>query len=271
MQIPAHIQELIDQGALFVINHSGGKDSQAMTALLADVIPAKQALIVHAELPEADWHGIPEHIQATRPQGWRMKFVSAIHKDGTDKTFFSMVERRFETTEGKKPCFPSKKARTCTSDLKRGPIEKEVKAYLKRQPQFKGVAVFVGGERAEESSDREKLETFEPRTRMNQAGRDCYDWRPIHGLTTEEVFAVIEDAGQEPHEVYGLGMSRLSCCFCIFGSKRDLSTAAKLKPELYARYVELEQRTGYTLSMSGKPLTEMTGIAVQITEQKELF
>lgn len=35
------IQSLIDAGALFVSNHSGGKDSQAMLIKLLDVIPVR--------------------------------------------------------------------------------------------------------------------------------------------------------------------------------------------------------------------------------------
>ncbi|GAM06364.1 hypothetical protein MBENS4_3361 [Novosphingobium sp. MBES04] len=44
-------------------------------------------------------------------------------------------------------------------------------------------------------------------------------------------------------------------------SQADLTTAAKLNPPLYRRYVETEQRLGFTLSMSRKALPEITGIA----------
>lgn len=57
-QVPAQVRRLIDEGALFVVNHSGGKDSQAMLIRLHAVIPADQLLIVHADLPEVDWEGI---------------------------------------------------------------------------------------------------------------------------------------------------------------------------------------------------------------------
>ena len=54
-------------------------------------------------------------------------------------------------------------------------------------------------------------------------------------------------------------MSRLSCCFCIYGSKADLTTAATLNPKLYATYVELEKRIDFTLQY-GKTLEQTTGI-----------
>ena len=59
------------------------------------------------------------------------------------------------------------------------------------------------------------------------------------------------------------GMTRLSCCFCIMAGQSDLITAARLKPDLYRRYVETEKRLGFTLSMSRKTLPEITGVEVQ--------
>ena len=41
-QAPEQIIDLIARGALFVINHSGGKDSQAMYLLLRGLVPAAQ-------------------------------------------------------------------------------------------------------------------------------------------------------------------------------------------------------------------------------------
>lgn len=46
----SEIQRLIDSGALFVANHSGGKDSQAHLIRLLEVVPSEQLLVVHASL-----------------------------------------------------------------------------------------------------------------------------------------------------------------------------------------------------------------------------
>ena len=80
-------------------------------------------------------------------------------------------------------------------------------------------------------------------------------------MTEQQVFATIKLAGEEPHPIYARGMSRLSCQFCIMASAQDLTTAAKLSPTLYAKYVDLEKRHNHTLSMSQKGLEEITGIA----------
>ena len=46
-----------------------------------------------------------------------------------------------------------------------------------------------------------------------------------------------------------------------FSSPADLRRAAELRPHLYRRYAETEQRIGHTLSPSGIPLPELTGIS----------
>ena len=97
---------------------------------------------------------------------------------------------------------------------------------------------------------------------MSVAGREVFDWLPVFDLSTDDVFRIIRDAGQSPHPAYGMGMSRLSCVFCIMASRADLRTAARLQPALYERYVDLEERIGHTLSPSGRPLPELTGISV---------
>jgi hypothetical protein len=54
------IDELVRRGALFVANHSGGKDSQAMLIKLLEIVPASQMIVVHAALGEVEWEGALE-------------------------------------------------------------------------------------------------------------------------------------------------------------------------------------------------------------------
>ena len=240
-------RQAVSEGALFVLNHSGGKDSQAMYDLVKDLIPPRQLIVVHAILHKVDWAGIPEHIEATVDHP--VYYVAAA------KSLLDMVENR-----GK---FPSPQQRQCTSDLKRGPIETFTRRYLKEHPEFGGKVVQVMGLRAEESSSRSKLDTWKFEERNSKAGRKWYTWLPIHKWSKESVFIAIAKAGQKPHWAYQKGMSRLSCCFCIMANKEDLRTAARLQPDLYRRYVELEKNIGYTMSMSKETLPEVTGIYPQ--------
>lgn len=185
------VADLVRRGAVFVVNHSGGKDSQAMALRLREVVPERQLLVIHAHLPEVDWPGIVEHIESTIDG---LPFIQC----RSVKTFFEMVERR--------GMFPSPQQRQCTSDLK-------------ARPEYGGLIVNCMGLRAEESPARAKATTFKFSARNSKAGREWYDWLPIHDWTTAEVFQRIADAGQAPHWAYAAGMTRLSCCFCIMASK----------------------------------------------------
>ena len=67
--VPCKCRALIERGALVAVNHSGGKDSQAMTILLSRIVPREQLLVVHAPLGEVEWPGTVEHIERTIPPG----------------------------------------------------------------------------------------------------------------------------------------------------------------------------------------------------------
>lgn len=248
MALPPKAQELLSAGALFVVNHSAGKDSQAMLIKIREWgVPDTQILLIHADLGDVEWAGNVDHIQRSAPG---LPLVVAKARRG----LLQMVEER--------RMFPSPSQRQCTSDLKRGPCEREIRRYLNAHPEFGGFVVNCMGMRAEESASRARKEAWKRNAKNSVAGREWFDWLPIHTMTADEVFAAIRAAGQQPHPIYAAGMTRLSCCFCIMASAGDLTTAARLNPALYRRYVELEKRIGHTLSMSRKGLEEVTGIVV---------
>ena len=242
------IVDLIARGAIFVINHSGGKDSQAMHLKVAALVPKEQIILVHADLGEVEWEGAQEHIRATTNG-------EPLYVCRSRRGLLQMIEER--------GMFPSPSQRQCTSDLKRGPIERTI-----RQTGHK-LVVNCMGMRAEESPGRKKLAPFKFSERNSKNGREWYDWLPIHDMLETEVFAAIAAAGQEPHWAYAAGMSRFSCCFCIMSNKKDLTTAARLNPKLYAKYVGLERSTGQVMMMPSKKLgrqtlEEITGITAEV-------
>jgi DNA sulfur modification protein DndC len=244
------IRSLVSRNALFVVNHSGGKDSQAMYLVLRAIVPREQIMLVHADLGPVEWSGAVSHILATT-DGERLVTCSA------RRTLLQMIEER--------GMFPSPETRQCTSDLKRGPIERTIRG-ITRERQALGVAnwglvVNCMGMRAQESSGRKKLSPFKLNSRNSRAGREWYDWLPIHEMSENEVFSTISAAGQRPHIVYELGMRRFSCCFCVMASQEDLKTAARLAterpellndPQLYRKYVSLERSTGQVMLMPTK-------------------
>ncbi len=230
------IYELIERGAIFYVSHSAGKDSQAMYQLITTHVPHDQIVLVHADLGDVEHHGVQDHIRATT---WHELNVVA-----AAKTLFDMVERRFESRPDA-PSWPSSATRQCTSDLKRDPIHKFIRQDLKARGL--SLAVNCTGIRAEESTSRSKKTPFELNKRLSKAGREVYEWMPIFEWTTQEVFDCIYGAGQQPHQVYLEGNDRLSCVFCIMGSRGDFANGARLRPELLRKYAELEDRTGYTV------------------------
>lgn len=84
---PGPCPDLVRRGALFVVNHSGGKDSQAMLIVLRRFVPADQLLVVHAELPGVEWDGTADHIRDTI-DGLPLIVTRA------KRTFMEMVEAR---------------------------------------------------------------------------------------------------------------------------------------------------------------------------------
>ncbi len=235
--------------ALFVVSHSGGKDSQAMMIELVRLIPQDRLLVVHASLGDMEWPGALEHAQE-QAQGAGVPFIVA----RAAKSLLDMVEHRF-ATRPEVPSWPSASTRQCTSDLKRGPIKREVRRYA--EAHGFDVVVECMGLRAEESPSRAKRAAFSANARETNSKRAWFEWLPIHEWTTAEVFGAIAEAGQQPHPAYAAGNDRLSCVFCIMASRGDLRNGARHNPTLFARYVETERRTGYTMHMSRTPLEQL--------------
>lgn len=243
-ELPKEISDLITRGAIFVVNHSGGKDSQAMYLKIRKHVPFDQIVIIHADLGDVEWDGAIEHIKNTTNN-------EPIHVCRSRRGLLQMIEER--------GMFPSPSQRQCTSDLKRGPIERTIRQM--------GIKLIVNcmGMRSQESPGRSKLSPFKYSERNSRNSREWYDWLPIHSLSTDKVFENIAAAGQKPHWVYAAGMSRFSCCFCIMSNKADLTTAAKLNPILYLKYVNLEKSTGQVMMMPNKTrgrqtLEQITGV-----------
>jgi len=246
------IGALIDSGAHFYVSHSGGKDSLATYATVCELVPSDRITVVHANLGEVEWDGIIEHIEANISHP--LTVVSAVFKDGSPKTFLEMVRRRHQRYPDK-PCWPSPKYRTCTSDLKTGPIDKFIKADMRRRGIT--VAVNVMGLRAEESENRAKRPELSLNGRFTAPtlGRQVYDWLPIKAWPERRVFDYVAAQGMKQHHAYADGNSRLSCQFCIMGCPGDLQNAARQSPELLQKYIDMEQETGYTMFPTG-PLAE---------------
>ncbi|WP_246874363.1 phosphoadenosine phosphosulfate reductase family protein [Pantoea ananatis] len=242
------VKDQVNSGALFVSNHSGGKDSQAMLIKLLAVIPRDQLLVVHASLGEMEWPGAME-LARDQASSAGLPFIVAT----AAKNLLDMVSWRFQTRP-EVPSWPSPSTRQCTSDLKRGPIQREVRRYA-RQNGFRTIVNCLGL-RAEESTGRSRRKVFS-KMGISNSVNTWFEWLPIHSLSTAAVFTEIETAAQKPHYAYSLGNERLSCVFCIMGSRNDLKNGASENPLLLKKYADMESLTGYSMHVSRIPLVEL--------------
>lgn len=191
-----------------------------------------------------EWPGTLAHIRATTA-GLPLILARA------QEDLLAMVRRR--------GVFPTPAIRNCTSDKKRGPIERELRRYLKANPRFEGRIVSCMGLRADESRNRTRRVPVCVSARNSRAGRRWIDWLPIHDMIEAAAFDTIAAAGDEPHRVYARGLSRCSYSFCIMATPHDLRPAAALRPRLAAEYIALEEEIGHTLSPTRRPLREIVG------------
>jgi len=287
------VKKLIDLGAIFFVSHSGGKDSQAQMIEIERIVPKSQIVVVHADLPGADWSGTFDHIKATVGDH-DLRVVVA------NETFMEMVTKR--------GMWPSPKYRQCTSGQKTGPIDVLIRAIMKERGAK--YAVNCVGIRAGESDGRKqgvdkdhfkktgealtiglskRLALFEkmnhPEGKLDKKGRVkrvnnlskpngkrfVYDWYPIFNYSLEDLLGVVEDAGQRLHWAYAKGMSRLSCMFCIMAKKSDLRVSAKENPNVFKQYVEKEKEIGHTMfADKNGPISLEDFIGVKVDETFEI-
>lgn len=262
--VQLEVAGLVARGALFVVNHSGGKDSQAMYLRLREIVPADQLVLVHADLGRVEWAGAVEHIEATTSG-------EPLHICRARRDLLEMVAER--------GMFPSPEQRQCTSDLKRGPITKVIRhlTYARKAAGHPAWHLVVNcvGLRADESAKRKKMIPFKFDKKNSKAGREWYEWLAVHAMDEATVYATIAAAGQQPHIVYRMGMKRFSCVFCIYADDASLRRAAELvrdhpelvnDPDVYRNYVGLERSTGQVMMMPSRTygrrnLEQITGIA----------
>lgn len=242
---------LVARGAVFVCSHSGGKDSDMLYRWMLANIPHGQMIVVHADLGDAEHTGTLDHARKLVTHH-DVLVAKAITKDGASKWFLDMVMMRHDvlTARGDNDVSPWPKQGECqgTSDLKRGPIAKVIRQWVKDN-NHSGLVVECLGRRADESERRagSTVNCFKLDVRNSVAGREWYKVDPIADYTTA---AVLDAIGDDLHVTYTKhGFERMSCCICVHGSDTDTATAAAVRPHLFAKYVAVERFTGKTMRM----------------------
>lgn len=178
----------------------------------------------------------------------QVSFGLPVHVVRANLDFFGIV-RKYER-------LPSGNAQFCTDMLKTQPIGEFIHTYMNEHGFTK--AINATGMRAEESKRRAKKLPFALSKGEGTSGmympkkhptHVIHDWMPIFGYTTEEVFEEIRMAGQEPHELYSKGFSRLSCVFCVNGRVEEHQMASEMRPELAQKMANLEREIGRSVRL----------------------
>lgn len=259
--VPDEIRESLQEGADLVISISGGKDSQALLKRLVRYHRTEnlqgRLLAIHADLGRAEWDVTMETVRR-QCEMYGVELVVVQREKGD---LFDRMEDRLDKLQGTgKPFWPSAASRYCTSDLKRDVIDKYLRTLSDR-------VVCAMGLRREESTARAKKLPCQIRRKIQTQSRDALDWNPLLDWTEEDVWMEIGhtmedldrrrrlyDAGFESaslegwmgHPAYVYGNERLSCVFCVLGSRNDLLNGARHHPEKLQYLIGLQERSGFT-------------------------
>lgn len=259
VEVDATIVELLGAGAPVAIGVSGGKDSCAAAiatvAHLRSIGHAGVVVLVHADLGDedpalnvewddslptcerlADFLGV-ELVIVRRPAGGMMKrWLKRWENNCARYAALSCVKLILPWST------PS--MRFCTSELKSAPI---ASALVKRFPGQRIISAC--GIRREEGRGRDSsARTNAPTSELNKrllnkrSHTSGVDWNPIAAWTEADVFAYCASRGFQMHEGYGLGMSRISCRYCIMQDLSDqrVSVSVPANVPVYLTLVNLE-------------------------------
>jgi 3'-phosphoadenosine 5'-phosphosulfate sulfotransferase (PAPS reductase)/FAD synthetase len=262
------IDALLAANAPVAIGVSGGKDSCA--AAIATIEHLRRTghggpvLLVHADLGDPDpamdveWadslptcerlaaHLGVELLVVRRPAGGMMQRW---------QTRWQRNLRRYAELSCVRVILPwsTPAMRFCTSELKSAPI---AAALVRRFPGQRIVSAC--GIRREEgngksSSPRTSAATSAENKRLTnrRARTSGVDWNPIAAWAAEDVFALCAARGFAMHEGYGLGMSRISCRYCIMQDADDQRVSASVAANVPVLRTIVRLETASTFAFQG--------------------
>lgn len=265
--LPDAIRVALENGAPLISSVSGGKDGHCMSLELARMRQVYgwpgRFVLIHADVGRMEWPQSHTHCRKLAEQ-LNAEFVIVKHNH---RDLLEGIERRMKVRPDAPP-FPSKPNRWCTSDFKRAVIDSWLKANIPAGT----MAVDTIGYRREESTDRSKKSSHV--VRIKTKGRTIYDWHPILEYKLADVWRTIGyTLGQlaemqavtselllqgyildqcaemlrfKAHPAYLAGNERVSCMFCILGSKNDLRNGMRFNRPLGEHLISIEDRSTFT-------------------------
>lgn len=243
------VRDALAEDAPVAFGVSGGKDGSAAASAtlraLDELDHTGPRILIHSDLGRAEWRAsLPTCEQLAQRLGLELVVVRRPAGDMLDRwlTRWANNVERYATLSCVKLILPWSTAsmRFCTSELKTAVICREL---VRRFPG--GQILSVTGIRRQESPKRAKSPVSRPQKRLDSTAHTTsgMDWMPILDWTVDEVWAEHDRADLPRHPAYTVwGTSRVSCAFCILGSRDDLvkATACPENAELYRAQVDLE-------------------------------
>lgn len=248
------IDQLLTAGAPVAIGISGGKDSTAVAFATMEHLDTightGPRVLIHSDLGMVEWKDSqPTCDRLAQRLGMELMVVN--RKAG------GMMERwetrwannvdRYINLECVKIILPWSTAsmRFCTSELKRDVI---CAALVKRFP--KSTILSVSGIRRDESPNRAKAHILrdQPKLTSKKWQTTGYEWNSLLEWKLADVFQYLDAKKFLLHEAYRTyGSSRVSCAFCILGSKSDLAASSTCpdNQDIYRRMVDLEIKSTF--------------------------
>jgi DNA sulfur modification protein DndC len=224
-----------------VVNQSGGKDS---TRMLGFVRKKFRDSPTYAVMADTGFEHVFPISAADFARARCAEFGLELNMVRNPKrTYLEMVEQR--------GMFPSPQYRQCTSDLKRGPVDKFIRSLPHK------VIVNCIGIRSEESSPRSRLSPLTRNEALSTRLRTVYNWLPIFDRTLSDVLAWHWTNAIRLHPVYvpdyhkdgtaGGYLRRFSCRVCIFSTDADLVAIHQHDSSAFHAVASLERKLKFTM------------------------
>ncbi len=249
ISVTIEVEAALTAGAPVAIGVSGGKDSSALAFATIEYLDAightGPRVLVHSDLGRVEWaDSAPTCERLAQRLGVELITVRREAGDMMDRwlTRWTNNVTRYAELSCVKLILPwsTPSMRFCTSELKTAII---CRALVKR---FPGQTILSAcGIRRQESPNRAKMPIAKAQPKLSSTTHRTtgLDWHPIIDWTLDEVLGLHVERDFPLHEAYTkYGSSRVSCAFCIMGSKGDLiaSTTCPDNADLYREMVGLE-------------------------------
>lgn len=232
------------------ISISGGKDSHAMTFLVAELAErqgVRDRLVGVYSDTGMEWHNAEDQVRSICLSSKIPLQVVYPIRPMLDKFAHRIYLAKMGLIDAH--VFPSPSCRYCTSQQKVAPMDKYIRKH-------NGKLLKITGERWEESTKRASYSEFVKVDRLTNSRRRVYGWRPILQWKLPDVWKKIAETNVPRHCAYDLGCGRLGCAGCIFSTDHELKIEMNNNPIIFESLDRLEIDSGFTISMTKKRIRD---------------